>query len=151
MTNRSKGLDLEKKLRRHLEAKGFLVHQARAASKQIGGRWYTNQNDVFGVFDLVAARAHPLEDCDDEVLWIQVTTETGASSRRGKIAAFGDQVTKDHPILRGTLLAIHYDRKGWRFQRPIGGSEQGTAMPQSFEGVTPWWAEGLRLKNGTKP
>jgi len=153
VTARSKGLDLEKKLRRHLEAKGFLVHQARAASKQVGGRWYTNQNDVFGVFDLIAVRgvtewdrSHP-EIEHGEMMWIQVTTETGASHRRGKLAAFLDQLPPLHPIFYGSVLAIHYDRNGWRFQHCLDPAHSvvKTSMPRGFHDFWPsWWADGLK-------
>jgi len=89
MGKSQKGTEIERKAKDALEASGYLVH--RTVRTPIV-RWVNGQakvmgshnNDVFGVFDLLATSPA-------ELRCIQVTVEDGVSTRKKKIRAVADR------------------------------------------------------------
>ena len=79
----AKGAGLERKAKQLLEAAGYLVHRTVSSPPLvIKGKFIsTSNNDVFGVFDLVAVAPWK------SVRFIQVTVSSAVSARCKKVAA----------------------------------------------------------------
>ena len=80
MSTSSKGAALERKAMLELEADGYLVHRTVRTPVMAGGKVIgSHNNDVFGVFDLVAMSEQM------GILFVQVTTAANMSERRKKV------------------------------------------------------------------
>ena len=85
-SNSKKGADIENRAKEQLEAEGFLVHRCIRTPVNRGGQWYSNSNDVFNVFDLVAVRV------DHPTRFIQVTVKSQVRERMRKVVHVARQV-----------------------------------------------------------
>jgi len=104
MSANSKGALLERQAKELLESEGYLVHRTirtpivkwlGGATKVIG----SHNNDVFGVFDLIAGQRNL------GFRFIQVTTVENVSARRHKV----EEVAKRLPDISG----VTYEVWGW--------------------------------------
>lgn len=84
MNSREKGNKFEKQVQDILERNGYMVHRARYSGFKTKNGYFSRNNDVFGVFDLIAKRK------DYTTKWIQVTTQSNASNRIKKVKALGN-------------------------------------------------------------
>lgn len=76
-----KGKDAERAFRRIMEADGWIVHQATAATVRRGPLFITNSNDLWNCVDL--AGVHP----EKGFHFVQVTGGGSVSARKKKIMA----------------------------------------------------------------
>lgn len=81
----AKGARLERKAKELLEHSGYLVHRAVRTPIKRGPLFYSNSNDVFGVFDLVAIKPAAIPR------FIQVTVAESARARMRKIWPVAEQ------------------------------------------------------------
>lgn len=110
-SSRTKGSSYERELHVALLKAGWLVHRAYPSLKRSGkDGFFSLDQDVFGVFDLIATRP------EGGVHWIQVTTDKKATARRRKMELFLNQLGRSHPIRVCSILALRYPGKKWRFQ-----------------------------------
>ena len=80
MSSRSKGHSNERIAKKALEEMGYAVYKASPLMFRKEGRVFMKSWDVFGMFDLIAAKK------GNPVLMVQVcSTEPAASERRKKI------------------------------------------------------------------
>jgi hypothetical protein len=76
-----KGNRLQNLARKALEAEGYTVHVAARTSVKRGPLWFSQSNDVFNAFDIIATRSSgPLP-----LRFIQVTTANMVSERVKKV------------------------------------------------------------------
>lgn len=76
----AKGKRIERQLRKHYEALGWVVHQAISTGTKRGGLFVSNTNDIYECIDLLMK--HPEIE---HTLWLQATTKNGMSARVKKI------------------------------------------------------------------
>lgn len=76
-----KGNELQRKAAHVLEDEGYMVHVTVRTSYNRGGRWFSQSNDVFNAFDILASKI------GEPVRWIQVTTISNVSQRIKKVVA----------------------------------------------------------------
>lgn len=86
--NAKKGTEIELKAKKKLEAEGWLVHRTIRNPILVPGKGLvgSHNNDVFGVFDLIAAKA------DQALKLIQVTTSGEVRKRQKKVETVVDSM-----------------------------------------------------------
>jgi hypothetical protein len=93
MSSSTKGAGLERKAKELLESQGYLVHRTVRTPIMRGGKVIgSHNNDVFGVFDLLAMRGGWW------LTMVQVTTATNIAARAAKVAAISDYFPIDVDI-----------------------------------------------------
>jgi hypothetical protein len=123
LSNSSKGAELERKAKQALEATRFRVHRTiRTPFAVGGGRMASHNNDVFGVFDLIATRA-------DRMVYVQVTVLEGMSARRTKAESVAGDVPNCH--------CISVEIWGWIGGRVRAKEPRGAHPAQCFR-VSRW-------------
>jgi len=80
MNTSTKGCAIERKAKELLVSEGYLVHRTVRTPFAVPGKgcMASHNNDVFGVFDLVAT-------CPDDMMFIQVTTVGEINRRMAKV------------------------------------------------------------------
>lgn len=91
-SNKARGTDLEKRAQRILEAWGYKTHRAvRTSGNFRDGRFRGGQNnDVFGCFDLLAAKDF------EPIRFVQVTTKEKMRERERKVQQFAVGAPLEH-------------------------------------------------------
>lgn len=105
MNTRRKGNRGQLELIKHLESKGFIVDKVEKTGR------FTESKDMFGLFDLVAIKAH----C---IYFIQVTHNNHHTHKRliEWVNLNGENVM--------VVQMVKYDYKGWkRFDYSLAGGE----------------------------
>lgn len=113
MSNKSKGQKYENEVAKILEETGWKVFKAQRTMRFIGkGRFISQSNDLFNLFDLVAKK--PLPNGTIDTRWIQVKydiTGSNVSTAKPKIAEFAQKYTCEHEICE---IWHKRPRKPWR-------------------------------------
>lgn len=127
MSTSSKGAEIERKAIAVLKRLGYRqIHRAIRTPVARGGFVFSNSNDVFGVFDIIAARP------DAPLLCVQVTTKEKMRVRERKVAP----VAADFP-LKHTVIQVW----GWVGGRRGSRDRKGTIVSAQGFRVTQWAPE----------
>lgn len=93
MSDKKKGNKLERQAIADLKEIGYLCHQTQNSPAIMRGRQFisSGNNDIFGVFDVIAVRT-------TDVRFIQVTTTTNMGARQKKVETIANKFPADTAV-----------------------------------------------------